>query len=519
MNRRHFIKEFTKAAVAATVLNGLPVTAWGKENAILQKLARQTADNGRVLVMIELFGGNDGLNTVVPIDQYANLSAARPNLLIPENQLLSLNGLAATKLHPAMPEMSSLYNQELVNIVQGVGYPNPDYSHFRSTDIWLTGVSSDVYSDTGWMARYLDGLYPGFPQNYPNADMPDPLAIQVGDAPSAALQGPVMNMGMAILDPSIIYQFTTGTVDPAPATPAGNELTFIRFVAQQSQQYFQVVRDAALAATNLSTLYPPEGENKLADELKVVARLIAGGLKTPVYMTGLNGFDTHSNQINVTGGSTTGDHAELLRKVSQAIAAFQDDIHLLGIEDRVVGMTFSEFGRTITANGSNGTDHGTAAPMFVFGTQVQPRMIGTNPTIIPNATPDDDVAMQHDYRQVYASVLKDWFQVDDATVEAILIGSFTTLPIFKPLVTTEMAVAAPFFRISPNPAKEYLVVQGLNRNTELSIYTIDGKNVFTKRVEDTTIKITLSPYSNGNYLVVVSENGKVVGTEKLIIQH
>jgi uncharacterized protein (DUF1501 family) len=419
MKRRDFIQKAIAASALPILINGFPVQALA-DNPIVNFLGKSGAED-RVLVLIQLNGGNDGLNTVIPIDQYSKLVLARQNILIQQNKVLALTGNTVTGLHPSLSEVRGLYDNGLVNIVQSVGYPNPNFSHFRATDIWNTGSESDVNEDSGWLGRYLDTKFTGFPTNYPNVDFPDPPAIQIGASISPALQGQNVSLGMSISDPTSFYQFITGTVDTAPNTPAGHELTYVRLVAQQTQQYSGTIKAAADKATNISTLYPTTGQNSLADQLKIVARLIAGGLKTQVYVVTLGGFDTHSAQTDATL-TENGSHANLMQKISQSVNAFQDDLKKLAIEDRVLGMTFSEFGRRIKSNASLGTDHGAAAPLFIFGKKVKPGITGNNPIIPSTVTANDNVPMQVDFRAIYASILKYWFKVSDSELSPLLLN-------------------------------------------------------------------------------------------------
>jgi uncharacterized protein (DUF1501 family) len=197
---------------------------------MLKAIAEASAKNGRVFVLIQLSGGNDGLNTIIPLDQYSTLSSARNNILIPDTKVLKLNGINGTGLHPSMTGLQNLYNNQKLNIVQAVGYPNPNFSHFRATDIWHTASESNQYLNSGWAGRYLEDLYTGFPVGYPSSSDPDPLAISIGYSVSTALMGPTANTGMAITNPSSFYQLVNGTVDPAPNTPAGHELTYVRLI-------------------------------------------------------------------------------------------------------------------------------------------------------------------------------------------------------------------------------------------------------------------------------------------------
>jgi hypothetical protein len=221
-------------------------------------------------------------------------------------------------------------------------------------------------------------------------------------------------MGMSITNPTNFYNLISGTADYAPPTRAGHELTYIRQINQQTQGYATVIRAAANAVPVQSTY--PTG-NTLADQLKIVARLIKGGLKTRVYMVSFGGFDTHSVQVNTD--KVSGTHATLLGRVSAAIKAFQDDLKFLGVEERVVGMTFSEFGRRIKSNSSTGTDHGAAAPLFLFGSQIEAGMLGVNPTLPASATVNDNIPLQYDFRSIYATLLEKWFCLDKAVVNSL----------------------------------------------------------------------------------------------------
>jgi uncharacterized protein (DUF1501 family) len=427
MKRRDFFRRTIPATLLPSLINGFSFRAFAG-SPLMQAITSATL-NDHALVLIQLNGGNDGINTVIPLDQYFNLAQARSNILIPDTQVLPLNGFTATGLHPSMAGMQQLFNAGKINIVQGVGYPSPNFSHFRATDIWLTASDANQVISSGWGGRYLNYEYPNFPTGYPNATMPDPLSLQIGSSVSLALQGPTSSMGMAISDPTSFYNLINGVQDPAPNTNAGKELTYIRQVAQQSAVYSSVILGAANAITQQSSLYPTTGSNSLADQLKIVARLIAGGLKTKIYMVSLGGFDTHSSQVDTS--TTTGTHADLLSKLSEAVHAFMDDCTFLNIEDRVMGLTFSEFGRRIKSNSSDGTDHGAAAPMFLFGKYVQSGILGTNPVIGPVVGTSDNIPMQYDFRSVYASVLQDWFCVPSSDLSTILLQNFQTLPLIQ----------------------------------------------------------------------------------------
>lgn len=420
MKRRDFLRSTLPATVLPTVINGFSVKAFAADSPLAQLLQGATP-NDHVLVIVQLQGGNDGLNTVIPIDNYGAYYNARINIAIPQNKILSLNG--KTGLNPAMTGMKNLFDNGKLSVVQAAGYPTPNFSHFRATDIWMSASDSDKVVVNGWAGRFLAYEYPNFPVGYPNTTVPDPLGIQIGSTTSLTFQGPSVSMGMSISNPSSFYNFLNGIEDPAPNNNAGKELKYVRLVAKQTAQYSTVVKAAADRVTQQAP-YPTN--NYLADQLKIVARLVKGGLKTKIYMVSFGSFDTHSLQTN-TNDTTTGTHATLLKTVSDAIRAFQDDLAFLGIEERVVGMTFSEFGRRIKSNSSVGTDHGAAAPMFLFGKKVIPKLWGDNPTIPANATVNDNIPMQYDFRSVYASLLEDWLCVKHDDIQQIMLKNFQQL--------------------------------------------------------------------------------------------
>jgi hypothetical protein len=260
-------------------------------------------------------------------------------------------------------------------------------------------------------------------------------------------------MGMSISDPTSFYNLLDNIQDPVPNTPMGYELSYLRQVATQTNKYTERIRQAALAVTQQGQ-YP--ANNSLAAQLKIVARLIKGGLKTRVYMVSYGGFDTHATQV-VSTDTTTGTHANLLRNVSDAIKAFMDDVKNLGVDNRVMGMTYSEFGRRIKSNGSGGTDHGSAAPMFLFGKNVIGGITGNNPFIPPNVTVGENLPFQYDFRSVYASVLQQWFCVPETTLEQVLLKNFQAIPLISNPACTNTSRPDPFSNANvlvfnyPNP--------------------------------------------------------------------
>lgn len=462
MKRREFLKN-TTAASAPLLLNGLPLFASPSTgHSLFDYLAQTTYGCGRILVIIQQNGGNDGLNTIIPISNYANLNNARSNIIIPQADILPLTNNPTTGLNPALTELQSMYNNGKVCIVQGVSYPNPNFSHFRATDIWFSGSSSSQYLDTGWLGRTLDTNYPNYPQNYPNATVQDPLAIQIGSTLPFSLQGPSVNMGYNVSNPTQLLNVVNATTDPAPNNDYGRELSFLRLMKDQSNAYAGRITASYNAQATLSSLYPATG-NTLANQLKIVARLIGGGLQTPVYIVNHpNTHDTHENQVALQANNMT--------ILSKAINAFQNDIELMGKGGKVTGMTFSEFGRRIMSNASLGTDHGTAAPVIFFGASISGGMIGNAPTIPVTTTVNDQVPMQYDFRQLYATVMQDWLCLTPSESQTVLGSSFAKLPIFTanaPLPLDGVSLTGQYYH-----GEARLTCKALN-NTKYPYYALE----------------------------------------------
>ncbi len=481
MNRRDFLKAGS-LGTAALAVNGMPLKAFADTRGMLKKMR---GANDRIFVFVVLSGGNDGLNTVIPLDRYSELTAARGNVIIPQANVLGLNGSNTTGLHPAMTGLRNMYNNGLVNITEGVGYTDFNYSHFRATDIFNTSSDANVFKDTGWLGRYLETRFPGAPTAYPNSDYLDPLAIQIGSTLSNALTGSTGLIGYALRDLNNFYNIVNGAVDPAPPTLAGHELTFLRYVSLQTQSYTQSIKNADALGSNLSTKWnniTGNNTNDLADQLKIVSKLISGGLETPIYVVEIGGFDTHSAQVD-QANQAIGYHAGLLGKLSDALDAFYDDLKLNGKENKVAGCTITEFGRRIKSNNSVGTDHGSSSPLISFGKQVISGINGVSPTLPANATVYDQLPLQHDYRSVYASILEDWFGLNVTDTQNILGGTFNTLPIFKAqpanIASNEPLIAKA--TVFPNPIRNHgsLQFNSDGGQARINLFTDTGKLIRT----------------------------------------
>jgi uncharacterized protein (DUF1501 family) len=401
-HRREFLKS-SLAASTLVALGGPTVPAFLGRSA---RAAQAAAPGGgdRVLVVVQLLGGNDGLNTVVPfgMDGYARNRRA---LRLPAPSLHKLNGELG--LHPALGGMAKLVESGQLAVVQGVGYPNPDRSHFRSMEIWESGRLEPGAIDTGWLGRVLDEL-----PKQPGADQPAlhigarslPLALRSkrSDVPSlASLEQYRLRLGgsdnerrdeRAALDQ--MARIDRGQDDPLLGFIRRSTLT----AYESSSRLEQVTRAAAGDAK-----YPEYG---LARRLALIAQIIKAGFGTRIFYTALDGFDTHANQL--------GTHAALLTELGDSIAAFHADLSKAGQAGRVALLTFSEFGRRVRENASQGTDHGAAAPVFVVGPVRQGGLVGAHPDL--EALDDGDLKFHTDFRRVYAALLESWLGCPSAPV-------------------------------------------------------------------------------------------------------
>ncbi len=483
-------------------LNGVPLKAYAHNPFAID----MEGTNGQILVLVQLSGGNDGLNTFIPYEDsvYHN---KRPNVSIKKESVIALNDKMG--LHPAMGAFKQLYDDSKLTIVQNVGYENSSRSHFRSTDIWLTASDPREYLYEGWVGRYLSKQFPNFPVKAPE----QPMAIQIGAVESMLLQTDVASFGTVFDSPDTFFQLVKGTTadsDPLPDSFAGEELKFMRQVAAQSIAYSDIIKKKADIGKNTLT-YPNTG---LGRQLSIVADLISGGLETPVYLTTIGGFDTHANQV-AGNNDPAGMHANLLRTVSEAVAAFHKDLQKQGLSDKVTIMTFSEFGRRVNQNGTMGTDHGTAAPLFVVGDTVRGGIIGRNPNLVDLDT-QGDLKPQFDYRQIYASVLQDHLGVEAAGVRSILANKdFTTLPIFKTTTPPTVAESSPDFVLEqnfPNPFFAATTIRyTLNTRTYAKLSVFDMLGQQARIIREGT-------QDQGNYTVSFDGSGLPAGQYLLSLQ-
>lgn len=509
MKRRSFLRHTMHAMAVPGVIGSLGFKS--PQRKPMASMLRLAAESDKVMVMIFLQGGNDGLNTVVPLDYLSELNAVRPHVILNENDLLNLPQ-SSVALHPSLTSMRDLYNENRLQIIQNVGYPEQNYSHFRSSDIWMSASDSDQLVSSGWAGRHLFTEFPGYPDAYPNEDMQDPLSVEIGYGSSLLFQGVESSMSMTLSSVDDFYRLVDNEEQEAPETSAGDQLKYVRLIAKQSQLFGERVVDVA-SKVNQHVEYP--SGNELADQLKVVSKLIAGGSRTPLYLVRLGGFDTHDAQVDA-GDHTQGEHADLLKLLDDAIGAFMKDLEFHGTEDKVLGMTFSEFGRRIISNGSLGTDHGAAAPMFFFGNAVKGGVVGANPVIDTNMTYDDNLGWEFDFRQLYGSVLEQWFEVGSDARADVLFKDFNTVEIIgEGTILGSKRRVANDLMVYPNPLNGQATIQFEGSNAPVSIELIDlsGKKVSqiyqgVARQERNLVRWNTESLPKGRYFVVLRSESK-----------
>ncbi|HLP93791.1 MAG TPA: DUF1501 domain-containing protein [Saprospiraceae bacterium] len=512
MNRRKFLKIFPAAGVSPFVVNGFPMRPFSNSK-ISQILNSCDGIEDRILILIQLKGGNDGLNTIIPIQQYDRYAELRPVIKVPEagpEKFIKLDNTLPyadqVGLHPVMTGMKELYDKGWMSVVQGVGYEGLNGSHFKGTDLWMSGgdgTPEKFNIKSGWMARALQAMYPDVLGAPVPPDKVYPLGIQVGDPnPSLGFHSETEHQNVINLygqDPEGFYSLvqTIGGA-PLPNVPDseyGDELAYIMGVEKAVDEYSVYITQAFNAGSNAITAYP---QTTLAYQLKTIARLIKGGCKTKIYLCNMGGFDTHGDQLAPEGIVTLGGHADLLRNLSDAVKFFFNDLEAMGLGDLVTACTFSEFGRCAKENGSAGTDHGTLAPMMIFGKAIKAGVNGTNPDL-NNLSGDNQLqGIQFDYRQVFTTLLQDWLGASNEVLTETMFEGYTKMPLID-----DAAVVSPdcyiggtvgiwdktndtlSATISPNPAsvRAEVAIRGTrNYDAILSLHSLGGSLVSSQNI-------------------------------------
>lgn len=543
-------------------LAGIPMKVMGES--ILTKLIRSADNvNDKVLIILQLHGGNDGMNTLIPVEQYDLYYSRRPNIAIPAKNSLrkyipldsTLPSESQVGLHPDMPHIKGLYDTGRAAFVQGVSYDKNNGSHFRGRDIQFMGGGADDYFQSGWVGRYLNQVYSplvyptNFPLELPNAydlEMLDPLGIEMGNDTSlifhqqgnipTSISLPTGKDGLKNFAELVdgLPGFEEGVADPRGIPPEvvensayWKEMNWILGLEQKTDDYaarlYQVWKAGGGEEADggspvvYPTTYPfnaPKGikENPLSNQFRLVAQLLSGGCKTKVFMVRIGGFDTHADQTT-SFDPTMGYHAALLYHISATMKAFQDDLKARGLEDRVITVTTSEFGRRINSNASYGTDHGTGGPIMLFGKNVIAGVSGRAPDLTNRDTTNVD--MQFDYREVYANLLHHWMGASETDVNDIFYGDYLSGNLAA-LATTVITGKNDEFverrykleQNHPNPAKDATTIGfRINDTLQVIIDLMDSRGSKIRNLVNTvfepgyhSIPVSLSGLQPGMYI-------------------
>lgn len=412
MNRKDFIRKSMFAIGGALFLPRVLQPLWGQP--IIRDL--REAFNNKTIVIINLSGGNDGLNTVVPYtnDIYYQL---RPNICIPSTSVLPISDNLG--FHPELSELHAAWEMDKLAVIENIGYSSQNLSHFRSTDIWRSGSDSNEVVSTGWIARYIEQVISDVHSNPPL----DPPAFQIGNSNTLQLTGEGGMTGVLVDDPETFYQLVDETYDEPidgenPIETAGSqEVDFIRQISALSFNYADVIQEASLNGQNTVDYT----NNTPGKYLKIIAKLISGGLYSPFYLVHHGGFDTHDDQLS--------RQETLFDRLSTSMASFTLDLQNQGLGDDVIVMTTSEFGRRTFENGALGTDHGSSAPHFILGNNLNSSIFGGEPDLT-NLDDNDNLFHTIDYRQIYASLITGWFGHSQNLVESTFNQNFDSLELF-----------------------------------------------------------------------------------------
>jgi len=533
-------RDFLKLSATTSAMGLLPLEL----RAMLKSVNINSCDvSNRKLVLINLAGGNDGLNTTIPINDYDTYANLRPSIKIsdsgsnsyltldntlPENQLIGL--------HPALTGFKSLYDKGWMRVLQSVGYPAQNKSHFASTDLYSTGNDGNSWSngnESGWIGRFMETYYVNELNNL------YPLGVQIGsNKTSLGFHGETEH-GLAInisgQDPSGFYSELNGLGGTPPSVIAnsdyGLELQYIIDTDRLSNQYSQAISNAFNSGNNTNS-YP---DTDLSNQLKTVARLISGGLETKIYIVRIGGFDTHNNQNN-NENTIEGKHNDLLKEVSEAIRSFFVDLDSQSLSDDVVGLTFSEFGRKAKENGNFGTDHGEIAPMFVFGKPVNGGVSGNN-VDLSEATSDNNFQLetvQFDYRQIFGTLLQNFLGSNDTVIDTAFFNytnnqSFTNSKINE-LIKDSFSVGVDCYSqtlslnefnpqtphkewfVFPNPVRNLLQVHSAKELTTIQYRVLNNRSQIilqgTQHLKNGKLEVNTERLESGVYFIQIFSDGK-----------
>ena len=470
--------------------------------------------NDKIIVIVNLNGGNDGLNTVIPY-QNSNYYNLRPNIAIQSDSVLPIT--SDLGLHPSLTHLANYWNQGKLCVVENVGYDNQNLSHFRSTDIWQSASDAEQVLSTGWLARVLEQVYPNYNEQLPET----PMALLQGTTNQLLLTGEDGITGIMVDDPASFLDLVNSTFygspdNIIPETSGGDELRFIRAIDNSAFQYAEYIQ--AVSDTGINTMN--YANNPLSVQLSSAAKLISGGMYSPFFVVYQNGYDTHSDQLN--------RHSSLMSDLSLALYNFYNDLENQGLAEKVVVMTTSEFGRRPYQNGGGGTDHGTAAPMFVLGNTVNGGIIG-NPPNLSSFNSNNNLLHEYDYRQVYSSLLSQHFGLSSNIIENALLGTFNNLDIMSStnnhigdvnfdneVNVIDIVIMVNFILGVTIPTNEEFIASDVNEDGELNVVDVVASisNILNTRNIQSSFSFNESVGINQkNKLINIPKNNQLAGIE------
>lgn len=502
-NRRSFLQALGLTTVGSIMLGKTPISA---ANRTPLSAALTSSDNDRVLVIIRLKGGNDGLNTVIPqfdYDTYANL---RPSIKIENNNSFALS--PDFRMPNYMQGMESLWNDGKMKIAHGVGYPNQNLSHFSSADIWSNAADNGNTILTGVFGRYIEDLFPDYLLNPPAI----PPAIQIGSLSNLMFDGEDTGYAFSVANPNHLQEIaesgTAYNVQNLSDCTYGNQLGWIRSIVNTTYTYAGVIHEAYNNGANTASY----NNSDISKQLGIVARLIKGNLGTKIYMVTLDGFDTHAEELV--------KHQQLMNDLTNAVTNFFQDLDATGVGENVLAMTISEFGRRPEENASNGTDHGSASTMMLFGDGLgENGFIGNHPSLT-DLDEDDNLIFSTDFRSVYAAILEDWLCIDSETVDASLLENYNRAEVGVVCSGTAGIDDALLNTFSHRPIyRDNTVIVDFNilnaSHITVEVISILGRKsgiIYNERILAGNYQVDLNPkrirYSVGQYFYQIVVNGR-----------
>ena len=469
--------------------------------------------NDKIVVVVNLNGGNDGLNTVIPY-QDSNYYSLRPDIAISNDSVLPIT--SDLGLHPSLTHLANYWNQGKLCIVENVGYSNQNLSHFRSTDIWQSASNSNQTVNTGWIARILEQIYPDHTDNLPEI----PMALLQGTTNNLLLTGEQGITGIQVDDPSSFLDLVNSTYynspdNIIPDTSGGDELQYVRNIDNTAFEYAEYIQNVADSGSNTMDY----ANNSLSIQLSSIAKLISGGMYSPFYIVYQSGYDTHSDQIN--------RHGILMSDLSLALSNLYNDLENQGLADKVVIMTTSEFGRRPYQNGGGGTDHGAAAPMFVLGNTINGGIIGNAPNL-SSFDGNNNLLHEYDYRQIYSSLLSQHFGLSSDQINNALLNSFESLDIISTtnsgvgdvnfdnqINIVDIVIMVNFILGITAPTNEEFIAADLNEDGELNVIDVVANisNILGARNNPSFLSLKSIGINQKDKLINIPKTNELAGIE------